>query len=307
MKSLEQLPAVAQETLGGLIAGQDLLQRVSSRGRERRPALRRALAVPASFALLAAVLVIVLTLPGARREKSPAAPQINTLAAGLPSDNAKVSAFDVPRGSIVLSEADRSPSDAGVWASGSGANFPLIRIRGRYYRLLTGQPAVDRSRLVSLGQVEKFTDEPALDVSGASVSNAAAAGTPVFEIPGMQGAAVCAEVGGEMRVFQRVSFAGTALVGNEGLSSTLPGASVTGLQLSGVGTVTDAARAQGLMALLLNAAAYQGSASASTGQALLIQYGNGLVLQMSVKGNRLMACGTWSCPEFFTAFSQAVK
>ena len=34
---------------------------------------------------------------------------------------------------------------------------------------------------------------------------------------------------------------------------------------------------------------------------------NGIVIQMSVNGERVIACGTWACPEFFDAFREALQ
>ena len=45
---------------------------------------------------------------------------------------------------------------------------------------------------------------------------------------------------------------------------------------------------------------------ASGRQSLLIELDNGLTVQMSVRDENLSACGTWSCPEFFEAFEEAV-
>ena len=42
-------------------------------------------------------------------------------------------------------------------------------------------------------------------------------------------------------------------------------------------------------------------------RSLLIQLDSGIVLQMAVNGERLIACGTWACPEFFEAFQEAMQ
>ena len=34
---------------------------------------------------------------------------------------------------------------------------------------------------------------------------------------------------------------------------------------------------------------------------------NGLTVQMAVKDDKLSACGTWSCPEFIDAFTDAMQ
>ena len=83
--------------------------------------------------------------------------------------------------------------------------------------------------------------------------------------------------------------------------------SVVALELTGVGTVTDPAQAQALFSLLINTAQMTRPGASETSQSLLIGLQNGLALQMSVRDESLMACGTWSCPEFFEAFEAAVQ
>jgi hypothetical protein len=111
-----------------------------------------------------------------------------------------------------------------------------------------------------------------------------------------------------MRLFQRVSFNGNALRGSERLTDTLAvSGKVVSLELSGVGTVSNPYDCDALISLLLNSASYTSSGSLSSNQALLIELDNGLVLQMAVKGDRLAACGVWSCPEFFEEFETLCK
>ena len=66
--------------------------------------------------------------------------------------------------------------------------------------------------------------------------------------------------------------------------------------------------AQELMNVLLQNAQYEDAAeSANRSQSLLIWLSNGLTVQMNVGAGTLSACGTWSCPEFFNAFADAVS
>ena len=305
---LDQLPQVAEETLGGLKADASLYMNIRQRAQApaRKPAfpLRRAVALACSLVLVITLGVIGIGgLPGDEK----ALPKIMTQAAGALPEGAVLSAWDLPRGSISLGQPGSVPEYQGVWARASGGNFPLIRVNGAFYRLLSNPTSIDSSMLsASLGSVEVFTDEPALDSTAQTLSNVVPAGTQVSQINGMQGTAVAAQLDGKTRVFQRVSFSGSALLGGEGLSSTLQG-SVVGLQLSGVGTVTDPGQVSSLMNMLLGESSYQSSSTRSTDQALLIQYSNGIVLQMSVKDNSLIACGTWSNPGFIEAFAQAAQ
>lgn len=305
---LDQLPQVAEETLGGLKADASLYMNIRQRAQApaRKPAfpMRRAVALACSLVLVITLGVIGIGgLPGDEK----ALPKIMTQAAGTLPEGAVLRAWDLPRGSISLGQPGSVPEYQGVWARASGGNFPLIRVNGAFYRLLSNPTSIDSSMLGgSLGSVEVFTDEPALDSTAQTLSNVVPAGTQVSQISGMQGTAVAAQLDGKTRVFQRVSFSGSALLGGEGLSSTLQG-SVVGLQLSGVGTVTDPGQVSSLMNMLLGESSYQSSSTRSTDQALLIQYSNGIVLQMSVKDNSLIACGTWSNPGFIEAFAQAAQ
>ena len=305
---LDQLPQVAEETLGGLKADASLYMKIRQRAQApaRKPAfpLRRAVALACSLVLVITLGVIGIGgLPGDEK----ALPKIMTQAAGTLPEGAVLRAWDLPRGSISLGQPGSVPEYQGVWARSSGGNFPLIRVNGAYYRLLSNPTSIDSSMLGgSLGSVEVFTDEPALDSTAQTLSNVVPAGTQVSQISGMQSTAVAAQLDGKTRVFQRVSFSGSALLGGEGLSSTLQG-SVVGLQLSGVGTVTDPGQVSSLMNMLLGESSYQSGSTRSTDQALLIQYSNGIVLQMSVKDNSLIACGTWSNPGFIEAFAQAAQ
>jgi len=306
MIKLERLNEVAQETLGGLNAGPGLLRQAMARADGQIPAptvkapLRRGLA----FALSALLVlgVSALALPALRKSEVPTLP---TLQAGQMGGGIQESARDLPRGSVVLSPG-RPQQPGGVWAPAQGANFPLIRTGGRFYRMLTSPQDASSLAGSPLGSVETFTGEPSLDTGRSTLSNAAAQGAAVSAVPGMGGAAVTAEVGGTVRLFQRVSYAGSALLSGETLRDTLPGGA-TALQLSGVGTVTDPGAVGRLMDLLYGKAVYQGSHSLGGGQALLVQYPGGAVLQMAVKGDSLSACGTWSCPEFLSAFAEAAE
>lgn len=305
---LEQLPQIADETLGGLRADAALYRKI--RDRAGRPAvgpvfpLRRAVALACSLILVAGIGYFALNrLPGKEEEL----PQITTFAAGELPEGAALVARDLPRGSITLGQPGSVPGYQGVWAKGSGGNFPMIRVGGAYYRLLKNPSSISSGMLgAQLGSVEVMTDEPALDSSSQTLSNVIPIGTAVSQISGMSGTAAAAELDGKLRVFQRVSFSGSALLGGESLASTLQG-KVVGLQLSGVGTVTDPGKVSSLMGTLLGESSFQSGSTRTTDQALLIQYDNGLVLQMAVKGGSLIACGTWSNPGFLEAFAQAAQ
>lgn len=305
MTRLHNLRDIADETLEGLTADRSALQQILNSQRPRT-AVRRPLTRVLALAC-ALVFVFGIGALSLRFLQGSQVPEISTHTAGDPLPGGKEVASNVPRGSITLVKSGEVPKYMGVWARGSGGNFPLVRADGRYYRLLTNPTAIDSSMLgSSLGQVSIFTDEPALDNGNDVLSNVVQEGYPVYAVSGMGGSAVAAEVDGKLRVFQRVSFAGTALAGGEGLAGTLAG-QVTGLQLSGVGSITDEQKANQLMQTLLSTASYKSSSSRTADQALLVRYRNGIVLQLSVSDNSISACGTWDAEEFLNAFKEAVQ
>ena len=312
MKSVEErlraLPEIAQST--GLEADEQLKRKILRAAREKAQP-RRAFA-PRLAAALCAVAVLIgagaFALPGLRGSgPTPVdTPLIESHPAGSVTAGDKL-ALDVPVGSISI-RSSKNPSYRSIWAPMTGGNFPLIGIQGRYYRLLTNPTSISGSLLgQSLGTVDTFTSEPALADRNGICSNTVAAGETVYAVSGMNGALAAASVNGQMRVFQRVSFGESALVGNEGLGDTLRASSAVALELSGVGTVNDPGTARRLIQLLVSSASFVRAGAAETNQSLLIQLDSGIVLQMAVNGERLIACGTWACPEFFDAFQEALQ
>lgn len=313
MKSVEerlrQLPEMAESM--GLNADEALKRKILRTAREEKTqpvfTFRRLAPILCAFVVL--VGAVAIGVPALQKESVQQVPVqlTRTIAAGN-SDAAPgaMLALDVPMGSIVI-KSSSNPSYRSIWAKASGGNFPLIYVEGRYYRLLTNPTALPESLLGSaLGQVSTFTSEPAL-VSGGIISNKVQQGENVYAVQGMQGAVVAAKVDGSLRAFQRVSFGDNALVGGEGLSNTLQANRVVALELTGVGTINNAETARYLMGVLMDNATFLRSGSSETNTSLLIQMDNGLTLQMAVNGERIMACGTWACPEFFEAFQEALQ
>jgi len=224
------------------------------------------------------------------------------------ADNPVVRALlDFPPGSISL--GGEQTEYRSLFAKGTGSNFPLVTVNGATYRMMQTPSSVSESLLgSSWGQVTEYTTEPALS-SGGIVSNAVLQGEAVYAVRGMEGAMAAARVEGSLRVFQRVSFAGSAVIGSESLRDTLcDPREVAAMELSGVGTVVDAARAQGLMRTLLGNAVYQNASVSSGGtKSLLIRLQNGLTLQLMVGEDTVSACGIWSCPEFFEEFAEIMN
>lgn len=328
MKQLEQLPEMTAEMLGGLHAAQDLKDEILRDGALARkdgkkhyrnspwaavaPEKRRAthagrvLATVCTFAFVIGLLVGIPLMIANPNQNNGAL--ISTQIGGDPSAQPALGslALDLPKGSISISQREK-PGYRGIWAPASGANFPLLCVDGRYYRLLTNPTSLGSDLTGrALGTVDTYTSEPAL-ASGGIVSNVVPQGETVYSVNGMSGAMVAANVDGSMRVFQRVSFGNTALKGGEGLADTLRAGSAVAMELTGVGTVTDAATAQSLYNTLISNATLARSGASETGASLLIQLSNGLTLQMAVRDESVMACGTWNCPEFFEAFAAAVQ
>lgn len=315
MKSVEErlreLPRMADSF--GLQADEALKRRIlrAAEGQKapgRRVLLRRAAPLMAALiVLIGAVAAAVPALRGPAGPQPTAVPLIESFSAGSNVPAGEKLALDVPKGSISI-QSSSNVNFRSIWAKASGGNFPLIGVNGRYYRMLTNPTAIGNSMLGSaLGEVDTFTSEPALAGKSGIVSNAAAQGETVYAVSGMNNALVAAQVDGQMRVFQRVSFGDSALVGGESLGDTLRADSVTAMELSGVGAVTDAATAKKLLGVLTANASFLRAGSSESNQSLLIQLRSGIVLQMAVNGEKLMACGTWACPEFFEAFQEALQ
>ena len=320
MKRFENLNDMAQEALGGLYAGQDLKLRILKAARaQKRPAARSNFRPMPMMAMAAALIVMVaagsLLLPGVLAPGT-APDGTNDVFESNPSGQATVMPFvarallDVPPGSISLSEGSQNPEYRSIWSGASGGNFPLVGVNGKYYRMMRNPSSIPQSLLGgSIGQVSEYTQEPALADPNQIISNAVGQGETVYTVDGMGDALVAATVDGQLRVFQRVSFANNAILGRESLADTLGiSGKVIGMELTDVGTISDASTAASLADILLGSASFaNASGSQSSSRSLLIQLDNGLFVQMFVKNNTLSACGSWSCPEFFEAFEAAAQ
>lgn len=307
MKRLEQLSEITDKALGGLTAGQNLKLRIEKAAVNPQPQRRRNPAwVPALCCTMVLAIALGVALP--QLNTQPVQQLIASQAAGAPTAGTERGLLDL-NNDVTIRKNSSVPDYRSIWASGNGGSFPLIGIEGKYYRMLTSPHSVSSSLLgSSLGTVAEFTTEPSLSGTDVILSNVAAQNSEVYAISGMDGTLVAAQVDGEYRLFQRVSFNGSALRGSESLADTLQIAGrITSMELSDVGTISDASTCESLFATLTSAASYESSGSISGKQSLLISLDNGLTVQLSVKNDKLSACGTWSCPEFFEAFSAAAQ
>ena len=334
LKNLDQLKPIADEMLAGLHADDALKRRIrevamtSAQESERRKPSRmpRAL-VPALCC--AALAVACVGVAGLKHTGSPSPlAQIQTITAGGTDDSGYNSAgvADHPGTPIagVLGGGDAqlvadlgnganvhlsTATDSSLFASTSG-DIPLVAVGGCVYRMLNTPQAISQSLCgPAVGQIATFTEEPSLasdDARSAGLSNVAGEGSTVYSISGLDSqTAVAAEVNGNLRVFQRVSYAGKG-PGAQSLEDTFGvRGKASALELSGVGTLTGDAANEALSLLLDNAVLVSADSSARR-QFLTVTLTNGLKLQLGVSGDTLVGCGGWSCPEFFEAFEAAL-
>lgn len=307
---LRDLPGTAESQLGSLTAGPHLKARIERAAASPAPAVRVSLPrwMPAACCMAALALVLALTPMALRQPETviTAGPLGANTAEPLTAANYSAGLGD---SGVHIRSGHSAPGYRNLWSESRSGSFPLIGVKGKYYRMLTSPIQVQSSLLGSqVGAIEEFTTEPSLSGTDVVLSNVSAFGQPVYAVDGMGSTLVAAEVNGQMRLFQRVSFNGNARRGGESLGDTLQiRGRVIAMELSGVGTVTDPALCEDLLSTLLDCASYESSGSLSSSQSLLFELDNGLVVQMAVRNDRLAACGSWSCPEFFEAFEEACE
>ena len=305
MDALNQLGPITDEMLAGLHADTTMKMRIreAATAKPARPAMRFAPAL--CCAALAIACVGVAGLRGV--SPAPKAAQIETIAAG---DGAAVVSrmqlADLGDGARVSAAA---PKNTSLFAEGQG-DMPLVAVNGAVYRMLTSPKTLSSSLTGErVGAVETVTGEPSLaseDAMKAGLSNVAAQGAAVYALSGVSSStAVAAEVDGQMRVFQRVSYAGKG-PGRQSFEDTFDvRGKVKTLELSGVGALEGDA-ANDVMAVLLDNASLKSADMSARKQSLTVTLQSGVKLQLGVSGDTLCGCGGWSCPEFFEAFEAAL-
>ena len=312
IKELERLAPTADEMLSGLHADETMKRRIlfAAREEKKQPVIMPRL-VPALCCAALAVACIGVFAPrlnqaAVNAAASPAPVSIDTIAAGDGQTMTMTKMADVSGTARVRAAGGSSDS---LFASTSG-DIPLVAVNGAVYRMLSTPANVQSSLLGdAVGTVSTTTDEPSLaddDAMAGGLSNVADAGQTIYTISGLDAnTAVACEVGGSMRLFQRVSYAGKG-PGGQGLEDTF---SVRGqaaeLTLSGVGTLTGDA-ANDAVAVLLDHATLKSADMSAKKQTLTVTLTNGLKLQLGVSGDTVSACGGWSCPEFFEAFESGL-
>ena len=305
---LRSLPQEADKALAGLEATPFLKARIDRAVNEKKQGKVRFALPKWAPALCCAAVVLVLALVFVPMGQEEGGKLITSNTLGNPTPTpAGVMTADLNNSSVFISNSASKPGYRNIWSDVQGGSFPLIGVNGKFYRMLTNPAAADASLLgAQVAAINEYTTEPSLSGTDVVLSNAATSGTAVYAVKGLSTDTIlAAEVNGRIRLFQRVSFNGNALRGQETLADTLAiSGQVIAMELSSVGTVTDPAACESLLATLLGYASYESSGSISSKQALLIELDNGLVLQMAVKGDNLAACGVWSCPEFFEIFDE---
>ena len=303
IKELERLAPTADEMLSGLHADETMKRRILSAAREEK---KRSVSMPHLVpALCCAALAVACIGMFAPRLSQTA---VSAAASPAPDEQAASMTRMADVSGTARVRAAGGSSDS-LFASTSG-DIPLVAVNGAVYRMLSTPTNVESSLLGdAVGTVSTTTDEPSLADDSAmtgGLSNVAEAGQTIYAVSGVDvNTAVACEVGGNMRLFQRVSYAGKG-PGGEGLEDTFSvRGQVAELTLSGVGTLIGDA-ANDAAAVLLDHATLKSADSSARKQTLTVTLTNGLKLQLGVSGDTVSACGKWSCPEFFEAFESGL-
>ena len=306
--ALTGLGPIADKMLAGLHTDPGMRGRILAAARQAQAPKRRVMRGLAPALCCAALAIACVGAWNMQRTDEPATARIDTIAAGDGTvaiasqtqvadlgDGAKVSAA-VPKNTSLFATAEN--------------DIPLVTVNGAVYRMLTTPESLSSSlRGDEVGQIAEACAEPSLATAeqlSAGLSNVAAQGASVYAVKGVSSAtAVAAEVGGRMRVFQRVSYAGKG-PGKETLEDTFDvRGQVKTLKLSGVGTL-EGQSANDVMAVLLDNATLKSADATARKQSLTVTLESGLKLQLGVSGDTVCGCGGWSCPEFFEAFEAAL-
>ena len=308
---LNHLASVADEMLAGLQADEAMRLRIVRAAREQKQPGKKNIKrfVPAAaFALAALVCVGVATtqLEG----RIPAAPvepvTIGEIAAGEQVLAGARTVADLGDGASVRMARSGGSS---LFAEG-GTEIPIVTVKGNVYRMLTSPQDIGGSLLTQMGSVNVTTDQPSL-ASDADIrmglSNVASASAPVYKVDGIPSStAVAAEVNGQVRLFQRVSYAGRGPTSSAFVDTFNVKGKVRIIALDGMGEVSGSA-ANEVIGVLLDRASLKSADGGSARQYLTVTLDSGLKLQLGVSGDTLIGCGAWSCPEFFEAFEKAMQ
>lgn len=290
-KMLNGLPEAADGAFRDLQATPGLKNRILAAAEEKSTAAyRMKKMIPALACALVLALGGVLVPFGIRKthqDHVETAQHLSAIAAGQLPEGTQLSGADMRDGSVTVKNSANAVK--GQWENADST----VCLDGAYYRL-TKQTLSGKLKGAEAGCVGE-------DCSSSVLRE----GEKVYAVKGMENACVTAEMNGEWRIFQRVSFAGRGLQGNEGLKQTLLPSKVESFTLEGKGTVSGKA-AQQLCEKLLDTALFGGNNTSERGKVLLIRFDNGVTLQAIVSEDKLMACGTWICPDLEQLFSSSM-
>ena len=319
-KSLDQLGPITGEMLGGLQADEAMRLRIkraaAGGGRTRRTTAWRF--VPAVCCAALALACVGIAVPRLNQKSNtgndaatlasePVAVAIDTIAAGEGAANVG--------GELVADLGDNArmrkavPGAQTLFAEGEG-DIPLLTVGSAVYQMLETPRDIGSSLLGGqVGAISMHDEQPSLaspQELAAGLSNVAETGAAVYAVRGMADSTMVAcEVGGSMRVFQRVSYAGRGPAGASLEDTFSVRGKVKSAEPSGVGTL-EGEQANEVIAVLLDNAALKSADATARRQTLTVTLENGLKLQLGVSGDTLCGCGGWSCPEFFEAFESAL-
>ncbi|MDO4484625.1 MAG: hypothetical protein Q4C54_09440 [Clostridia bacterium] len=311
MNNLNEFPQWADNALGGLKADDKLKYRILQAAKEQpqtRKAPRWTYAV--GTCLAAAVIVVGgIGLNMQQKSSEPVAPIISTRAGVSAEEKLDTFADEVFVASGYVEEADSVAPASTLWAQDDQADVPVISVNGRCYRMLTTPMDVPVALLGNqLAKVESFTADASLQPSNTVFSNVVHADMPVYAIPGMENTLVAAQVNDHMRLFQRVSFNGHALVGREKLADVLQISGRVVMMTDEQGRcIFDQDVIDSLVATLFADAVYEAPGHIQGSRCLQLTLDNGLMLQLDIDRDSVSACGTWSCPEFINQLESALQ
>ena len=316
-KSLDQLRPITEEMLGGLQADERMrlqIKRAAEAGvKPRKTPVRRFVPVVCCAAL--AIACVGIAAPRLNQNdhsavtpaSEPVAVSIDTIAAGEGAAFAGCELMaDLGNNARVRMAA---PAGDSLFAH-TGGDIALLAVGNAVYQMLETPKDVGNSLLGdSIGDVALFDEQPSLaspKEMNAGLSNVAQQGAVIYSIKGLpETTVVAAEVEGNMRLFQRVSYAGRGPAGDSLEETFSVRGRVKSAELSGVGTLTGD-KANEVISTLLDHASLKSADATARRQTLTVTLENGLKLQLGVSGDTLCGCGGWSCPEFFKAFEEAL-
>lgn len=315
---LQQLPETADQALAGLTAGPQLRARIqlaATEPRKKRITFQQLMVRVAPLACCLVLGIFLFQQIGNKKngqlsaQPNHQAMSISHQTLGGATGQGEMLS-DLNGSDITITSGNKGPSYRSIWVTSSSDTFPLIGVKGKYYRLCTSPRNVPDELLGSVvGTIEEYTTEPSLSGANAVISNTVATGGKVYAIRGMENTLVSAEVDGQMRLFQRVSFNRNARRGKESLEDTLQVKDrVVAMELTGVGVISSAEKCEELLEILFDCAQYESSDDiVNPRQVLLLTLDNDLEVQLIVRNGSVSACGIWSCDEFFDAFVDACK